>query len=74
MTNDTTIPAAPIAIDATMTVNDVVAAAPATVAVFNAWNIDACCGGAKTLATVAERHGFDLARLLAELNAATGRS
>ena len=64
MTNDT-ISAATI--DATMTVNEVIAAVPATVAVFQTWGIDACCGGAKTLETVARSHGFDLERLLGDL-------
>ena len=50
-----------------MTVNEIIEAAPETVAVFKAWNVDACCGGALPLEIVAERHGFDLAKLLEEL-------
>ena len=67
MTNET---ATTPAIEPTMTVNEIIAAVPATVTVFQAWNIDACCGGAKTIETVAERHGYDLDRLLADLRAA----
>ena len=52
------------------TVNEVALLAPATLPVFARWGIDSCCGGAKTLATVAERHGLDLDALVAELDAA----
>ena len=58
------------ALTADLTVNQVAERVPASLAVFQRWGIDACCGGAKTLATVAERHGFDLEALLGELNAA----
>ncbi|HSU17599.1 DUF542 domain-containing protein [Longimicrobium sp.] len=53
------------------TVNDASTRFPATLRVFSAWGIDACCGGAKPLAEVAERHGFDLDALLADLHEAT---
>jgi len=53
-----------------MTVNEIIARSPATVAVFNAWGIDACCGGAVPLAEAAERDGADLDGLLAALRAA----
>ena len=55
-----------------MTVNQVIAAHDGTVPVFHAWGIDSCCGGALPLGTVAEKHRFDLERLLADLNAAAG--
>lgn len=57
-------------ITADLTVNQVALLAPATLPVFARWGVDSCCGGAKTLATVAERHGHDLVALLADLNAA----
>ena len=50
-----------------MTVNEVIRQFPASLEVFNAWGIDACCGGATAVRTVAERHGFDTASLLADL-------
>ena len=59
------------AVRAEMTVNEIIAAFPASVSVFRAWGIDACCGGALPLDIVAERHGHDLSRLLDELNRAT---
>ena len=52
------------------TVNEAAARFPATLRVFGAHGIDSCCGGARPLAEVAERHGLDLDELLAELRAA----
>jgi len=57
-------------ITARQTVNDVIARHPATVAVFNAHGIDACCGGAAPIAEAAQRDGADLEALLADLDAA----
>ncbi len=57
-------------IESTQTVNDIIAAHPATVSVFDAWGVDSCCGGHLPLATVAEKHRFDLEKLLGELRAA----
>lgn len=56
-------------VDASMTVNDVIQLWPQTLPVFNAHGIDSCCGGSKTIGTVAERHGLELAALLEELTA-----
>jgi iron-sulfur cluster repair protein YtfE (RIC family) len=61
MTNDL------LAIRPNMTVNEVIAAFPATVTLFRARGVDSCCGGALTLATVAEKHGLDLSELIASL-------
>lgn len=57
-------------ITAEMTVNQVVAEHPETLAVFNRLGIDACCGGALPLAEVARKHRFDFIALLAELERA----
>lgn len=57
-------------ITAEMTVNQVVAEHPETLAVFNRLGIDACCGGALPLAEVAKKHRFDFIALLAELERA----
>jgi regulator of cell morphogenesis and NO signaling len=62
----------PAAIDPTTTVNDVLRAYPATVGVFNAFGIDACCGGAATLADAAARDGAELDALLGALRYAAG--
>ena len=46
-------------LDPALTVNDIIARYPSTVAVFNAFGIDACCGGAATLDDAARRDGAD---------------
>ena len=58
------------AVSPDMSVNDTLRRFPATVAVFNAFCIDACCGGAARLDQAAERDGADPARLLEALNGA----
>ncbi len=54
-------------IDPAETVNAIITRLPATVGVFTAYGIDACCGGALPLAEVATRHRIDLADLVADL-------
>lgn len=51
------------AFDSNLTVNDAVARYPGTVAVFNEFGIDACCGGAATIVEAALRDGADPAAL-----------
>lgn len=60
----------PQAIDANLTVNEVIRRHPATVAVFNDFGIDACCGGAAPLAQAAMRDGVDPVALLEAVRAA----
>jgi regulator of cell morphogenesis and NO signaling len=50
-----------------LTVNDVLLRYPETTGVFDEFRIDACCGGAVALETVASRHGIDLSALLGAL-------
>ena len=57
-----------ITISQDLTVNEIIQISPRTVSVFARHNIDSCCGGGLPLAEVAQRHGLDLAILLAELN------
>ena len=59
-----------IGIGRTSTVNDVLQRHPETVAVFNEFGIDACCGGAYSLDEAASRDGADAAALLAALRSA----
>jgi Domain of Unknown function (DUF542) len=54
-------------IDATLSVNDVLLAFPTTAPVFNAFGIDACCGGDRALEEAAREDGADLTALLAAL-------
>lgn len=56
-------------IPATMTVNEAIRLYPETVAVFNAYNIDACCGGAATIEEAARCDGADPEVVLAALRA-----
>jgi regulator of cell morphogenesis and NO signaling len=58
-------------IHAGLTVNEAIRRFPATVAVFNEFGIDACCGGAAPLAEAAERDGADPDALLDALRAVT---
>jgi iron-sulfur cluster repair protein YtfE (RIC family) len=51
------------------TVNAILAAHPAAVAVFNAFGIDACCGGDASLSEAAHRDGANLDALVAALDA-----
>jgi regulator of cell morphogenesis and NO signaling len=53
-----------------MDVNEAIRRFPATIAIFNHFGIDACCGGAAPIATAAERDGADADALLAALNRA----
>lgn len=55
-----------------MTVNDAILLHPRTVAVFEAYGIDSCCGGALPIEEVAKRHGLDLDALMTELGEAAG--
>jgi regulator of cell morphogenesis and NO signaling len=48
-------------------VNEAIRLYPETIAVFNDFGIDACCGGAVPIAEAALRDGADLNQLLAAL-------
>lgn len=59
-------------LDVTWSVNDTLGKYPSTVAVFNRFGIDACCGGAASIADAAIRDGADPRELLNALKAASG--
>lgn len=70
MTDPTTLPAPAPAIprlDAEATVNAILDQHPAALRVLNAFGIDACCGGARTLVEAAREDGADLSALVAAL-------
>jgi iron-sulfur cluster repair protein YtfE (RIC family) len=60
--------------DRTSTVNDLIARHPETVAVFNHFGIDACCGGAVPVREAALRDGADPDALLAALAEVVGET
>jgi len=60
-------------IDIVATVNEIVAQYPETIAVFNRFGIDSCCGGGAPLADAARRDGADQDALLAALQEAIER-
>jgi regulator of cell morphogenesis and NO signaling len=62
------------AIDPRSTVNDIITRYPSTLAVFNAYGIDACCGGALPVAEAAARHKIPLNALRSALESAIGVS
>ena len=58
------------AVDSTLPVNDIVTRFPATIAVFNRFGIDACCGGWASVDEAADRDGVDREALIEALRAA----
>jgi iron-sulfur cluster repair protein YtfE (RIC family) len=61
-------------ITAWMAINDVIQRYPWTLPVFHRLDVDSCCGGARTIATMAQEHGLDLDEVLAELEQAAEAS
>lgn len=57
-------------IDVGSTVNEIITRYPETIAVFNRFGIDTCCGGAEPIGDAARRDGADLEALIAALRAA----
>ena len=54
-------------IDPSWSLNEVLRRQPNTAVVLNAFGLDACCGGARSLADAAAEDGVDLDALLAAL-------
>ena len=57
-------------IDVRATVNELIARHPKTIATFNRFGIDTCCGGGELIPDAARRDGADLDALLAALRLA----
>ena len=62
------------AIDPAGTINEAMARYPATMAVFNQFGIDICCGSGALVRDAANRDGANLDALLAALRAAANNS
>lgn len=59
-----------VELDCGLTVNDVVIRWPATIAVFNRFGIDTCCGGMVSVEDAARREGVEARSLCDALQAA----
>lgn len=51
-------------------INDVIRRYPQTIAVFNEFAVDSCCGGGQSIEKTATRDGVDVEALLRALNEA----
>ena len=56
-----------IQLDQSLTINEIVARYPETIAVFNRFGMDTCCGGGVPVEEAARRDGLDLDQILAAL-------
>ena len=56
-----------IQLDPSLTINEIVARHPETIAVFNRLGMDTCCGGGVSVEEAARRDGLDLDQILAAL-------
>jgi regulator of cell morphogenesis and NO signaling len=59
----------PVAPDASWTVNQLLLERPSAAAILNAFGVDSCCGGARSLAEAATEAGIEPATLLTALGA-----
>ena len=53
-----------------LVINDVIKRYPDTIAVFNTYRVDSCCGGGQSIEKTAAADGIALSTLLAALNEA----
>ena len=63
---------APTEVDLTVTVNEMMSRHPGTIAVFNRFGMDTCCGSGVPIADAAHRDGVDLEQLTRALQEAAG--
>jgi iron-sulfur cluster repair protein YtfE (RIC family) len=59
-----------IVITPDMTLNDVIRKYPSTMGVFNRFNVDSCCGGARTIKAMAEQDKVDVTTFINSLKEA----
>ena len=59
-----------ITITPDMTLNEVIRKYPFTMGVFNRFNVDSCCGGARTIRAMAEQDKVDVEVFIAALKEA----
>ena len=52
-----------------MVINEVIKRYPDTIATFNRFRVDACCGGGQPIKVTATRDGIDVPALVGALNA-----
>ena len=57
-------------LDPTRTINEIIVQYPGTIAVFNHFGFDTCCGGGVSVEEAARRDGLDVDAVLAELRRA----
>ena len=50
-----------------LTLNEIAAAVPRALEVFSRYGLDSCCGGAKPLGLICEKHGLDLGQVLGDV-------
>ncbi len=58
-------------LDPAQTINEIVARHPETIAVFNRFGMDTCCGGGASVEEAACRDGLDVGQILSALREAT---
>jgi len=51
-----------------MIINDIIKRYPQTIAVFNKYHVDSCCGGGQSIEKTAARDGVDVDKLVEALN------
>lgn len=69
MSVPTTVQESTPTITGDLSLNEIAQRQPRAVEVFDRYGLDACCGGAKTLSLVCERHNLSLDDLLRDLRA-----
>ena len=57
-------------LDPSRTINEIIVQHPGTIAVFNHFGFDSCCGGGVSVEEAARRDGLDVDAVLAELRRA----
>lgn len=55
-------------------INDVIKRYPGTIAVFNQYRVDSCCGGGQSIEKTATRDGVNVEALLRALNEAAAKN